>query len=98
VIPPHRVLVNRGPMTWRMKPRAEEDLVLCHNDLSPDNIIVGPITLKIKAIIDREYAGFFPPQFEGMFYKRLDPSVALEGEADDAKELLQLRLENRISE
>lgn len=41
---------------------------------------VDPQTLKVKAIIDWEYAGFFPAQFEGMYFRRPGPSVALGGE------------------
>ncbi|KAK4145837.1 uncharacterized protein C8A04DRAFT_26316 [Dichotomopilus funicola] len=38
--------------------------VLCHNDLAQQNVLVDPKTLKIKAIIDWEFAGFWPPWFE----------------------------------
>lgn len=38
----------------------KEEYAFCHNDLSQANIIVGPETLKIKAIVDWEYAGFWP--------------------------------------
>lgn len=68
---------------WRMRRRKQQDLVFCHNDLSMNNVIVDPGTLKIKAIIDWEYAGFYPSEFEFPFYQRLGPSVALESEADD---------------
>ncbi|KAF8910410.1 kinase-like domain-containing protein [Gymnopilus junonius] len=64
--------------------------VLCHNDLSQHNILVDETTLKVNAIIDWEYAGFFPPEFDGKFYLRPGPSVALEGEADDVSTLLQV--------
>lgn len=77
-----------------MKRRVSEDLVFCHNDLSMHNIIVDPATLKIKAIIDWEYAGFFPTEFEGMFFRRPGPSVALEGEINDEKQLLDIMYEN----
>lgn len=51
-----------------MKPRETEDLLFCHNDLSTHNIIVDPETLNVKAIIDWEYVGFFPAEFEAMFF------------------------------
>lgn len=79
---------------WKMKPRESEDLVFCHNDLSTHNVIVDPATLKIKAIIDWEYAGFFPAEFEGMFFRRPGPSVALEGEVNDEKHMLDIMYEN----
>lgn len=52
------------------------------------NTIVDPISLEIRAIIDWEYAGFYPAFFERKFYERLGPSVALEGEEDDSEKLL----------
>ncbi|PPR06700.1 hypothetical protein CVT26_001367 [Gymnopilus dilepis] len=66
------------------------EFVLCHNDLSQHNIIVDEETLKVNAILDWEYAGFFPPEFDGKFYLRPGPSVALEGELDDVEELFQV--------
>jgi len=77
-----------------MKPRESKDLVFCHNDLSTHNVIVDPETLCVKAIIDWEYAGFFPEEFEGMFFYRPGPSVALEGEVNDEKKLLGTMYEN----
>ncbi|GES66313.1 hypothetical protein ATEIFO6365_0013028100 [Aspergillus terreus] len=59
------------------------------NDHWPPNVIVDPDTLRIRAIIDWEYAGFFPEYFEAPFYERLGPSIPLEGEKDDVKVLLQ---------
>ena len=73
-----------------MRRREEHNLVFCHNDLSMNNVIVDPDTLKIKAIIDWEYAGFFPPEFESPFYKRLGPSIALADEVDDVKALMEV--------
>lgn len=51
-----------------MRPREKADLVFCHNDLSANNVIVDPDTLKIRAIVDWEYAGFFPAELEAPFY------------------------------
>lgn len=73
-----------------MRPREESDLVFCHNDLSMNNVIVDPKTLKIKAIVDWEYAGFFLPEFELPFYRRLGPSIALKDELDDADTLIDM--------
>jgi thiamine kinase-like enzyme len=88
-------MVKPGFLEWVMKPREKDDLVFCHNDLSTNNIIVDPETLKVKAVIDWEYAGFFPPGFEGMFFKRVGPSVALEGEHNDEDELYAVLRQNR---
>lgn len=88
VIPPYRVMDRVNNDAWPLKLAASPEYVFCHNDLSQHNIIVDPETLKINAIIDWEYAGFFPPYFEAPFYKRLGPSAALDGEPDDVPRLL----------
>lgn len=90
VLPPYRIMRNSDRRPWRLKPRKEGDLVFCHNDLSGPNVIVDPDTLKIRAIIDWEYAGFYTPEFEGQFWKRDGPSVAIGEEIDDTKELTEL--------
>jgi Phosphotransferase enzyme family len=67
------------------------EFVLCHNDLSQHNVMVDETTFKINAILDWEYAGFFPQEFDGVFYLRPGPSgVALGGERDDVSELLEV--------
>ena len=76
---------------WKMRPR--DGLVFCHNDLSTHNIIVDPKSLRIQGIIDWEYAGFFPPEFEGPYYQRIGPSIALGDELDDVEMLYEVLLE-----
>lgn len=71
-----------------MKHRKEPSLVFCHNDLSAYNVIVDPSSFQIKAIVDWEYSGFLPPEFERPFYKRHGPSIVLPGEVDDVDNLL----------
>jgi hypothetical protein len=73
---------------WTLRASESEEFVFCNNNLSQQNIIVNPQSLKILAIIDWEYAGFYPEFFEGPFYKLLGPSVALDGEVDDTEKLL----------
>lgn len=46
-----------------MKPFEFEELVFNHSDLSTYNVIVDPVTLKVKGIIDWEYIGFYLAQF-----------------------------------
>ncbi|KAI5825285.1 hypothetical protein K523DRAFT_398156 [Schizophyllum commune Tattone D] len=41
------------------KPDISYELVLCHNNLAQYNVIVDPETLKINAILDWEFAGFY---------------------------------------
>lgn len=81
---------------WRLKPREVKDLVFSHNDPSTYNVVVDPDTLKIKAIIDWEYAGFYPPEFEFAFYKRTGPSVALGGEIDDTDVLMEAMRKDQV--
>ncbi|OAR00845.1 hypothetical protein LLEC1_04738 [Akanthomyces lecanii] len=94
VVPPYRLLKHPVRVQWAMKPREVKDLVFCHNDLSAHNVIVDPETLKVRAIVDWEYAGFFPQEFEGMFFRRPGPSVALDGEVNDEEQLLKIMYEN----
>ncbi|TKX25605.1 hypothetical protein C1H76_2255 [Elsinoe australis] len=92
VIPPYRVTLHIDNDTWTPTPSQNEDLVFCHNDLSQPNIVVDPESLKITAILDWEYAGFYPLYFEGAFYERLGPSCAIKEEPDDSQKLLEYML------
>jgi hypothetical protein len=62
-------MVKSARQQWKMKPFESEELVFCYNDLSTNKVIVDPETLKVNAIIDWEYAGFYPAQFEGKFFR-----------------------------
>jgi aminoglycoside phosphotransferase (APT) family kinase protein len=91
VIVPYRVgRVIPHDQALKLREATIPEFVLCHNDLSQHNIIVDETTLKINAILDWEYAGFYPPEFDGAFYLRPGPSVALEGEENDVPKLLEL--------
>ncbi|KAK8932717.1 hypothetical protein H634G_07036 [Metarhizium anisopliae BRIP 53293] len=96
VMPPYRIMQYSDGRSWKMKPRRENNLVFCHNDLSTNNVIVDPRTLKIKAIINWEYAGYYPQRFESAFFQRLGPSIALKGEVDDTEWLHDILSEERI--
>ncbi len=61
-------------------------------------MIVDPTTLKVMAILDWEYAGFYPEQFEGKFFKRPGPSVALDWEENDEDRLLDIMIKNLVDE
>jgi serine/threonine protein kinase len=88
VIPPYRVTQKTTRDEWAPQNKTSETLVFCHNDLSMQNVIVDPVSLKIRAIIDWEYAGFFPVFFDRRFFVREGPSVAMEGEEDDSMALI----------
>ncbi|KAF9483162.1 hypothetical protein BDN70DRAFT_852222 [Pholiota conissans] len=91
VIPPYRVC-RALPINHVLKLRQADtpEFVFCHNDLSQSNVLVDADTFKITAILDWEYSGFFPVEFEAPFYLRPGPSAALDGEKDDVGELLQI--------
>ncbi|KJA13871.1 hypothetical protein HYPSUDRAFT_92601 [Hypholoma sublateritium FD-334 SS-4] len=90
ILPPRVAEVLPGSRGERLREAPTPQFVMCHNDLSQYNIIVDEATFKINAILDWEYAGFFPPEFDGAFYLRPGPSTALEGEEDDVPKLLQI--------
>lgn len=81
---------------WDLRPSETEEYVFCHNDLSQHNVIVDPKSLRINAIIDWEYSGFFPKQFEFPFFERPGPSEAMDGEKDDSEELLALLMSQKV--
>jgi aminoglycoside phosphotransferase (APT) family kinase protein len=87
VVPPYRVRRLTEKHDWDLEV-SEQEYVFCHNDLSQHNVVFDPETLKITGIVDWEYAGFYPANFEMPFYNRLGPSVALEAEVDDSADLL----------
>ena len=91
-----RCLRTLGGRPWQMRNRENHDLVFCHNDPLANNVIVDPHCLESRAIVDWEYAGFYPPEFEAPFYRRLGPSSALEGDVDDVDALLQVILRERM--
>ncbi|MCJ1462264.1 hypothetical protein MMC07_000864 [Pseudocyphellaria aurata] len=88
VIPPYRVTMESDNNNWVLPDSQTHEYVFCHNDLAQHNVIVDPTTLKIKAIIDWEYSGFWPKFFESPFYTRPGPSAALKGEVNDTRQLL----------
>ncbi|KAI0172213.1 kinase-like domain-containing protein [Hypoxylon sp. FL1284] len=53
---------GKGP--WKTHPLKEPKYQFQHGDLAAQNILVDPHTLHVKALIDWEYAGFFPPGME----------------------------------
>jgi hypothetical protein len=78
---------------WKMRGREAKDLVFCHNDLSPHNVIVDPATLKVKAILGWGYSGYYPAEFERRYYRRSWPSFPGEGELNDDR-FAQIMLQN----
>jgi thiamine kinase-like enzyme len=63
-----------------------EKFVFCHGDLHCDNIMVDPSTLKITAILDWEYAGFYPKSHEIPYWRKQRGSGAQAGDFQKVKE------------
>ncbi|KAK7177332.1 hypothetical protein PSPO01_16620 [Paraphaeosphaeria sporulosa] len=61
---PSRITCRDRRPHWSRKSSISRDFVFCHNDLAQHNIFVDPETFKITAIIDWEFAGYFPKEFE----------------------------------
>lgn len=98
VILPYRLFRKTPRDDWEMQEASSEnEYAFCHNDLSQHNVIVNPDTLKIAAIIDWEYAGFFPEEFDSPYYKRPGPSVAIDGEEDDTDKLMQFIVDHVVN-
>ncbi|GAP93482.2 putative protein kinase-like domain protein [Rosellinia necatrix] len=54
----------RGKGPWKTLRLEEPKYVFQHGDLAAHNILIDSQALQIKALIDWEYAGFFPPGME----------------------------------
>lgn len=89
VITPERIAGARHTTNhnWNLRESATDQFVFCHNDYSQQNVIVDPDTLNINAILDWEFAGFYPRVFDRPWYKRSGPAGALPGEEDDKEHL-----------
>ncbi|KFY44975.1 hypothetical protein V494_01228 [Pseudogymnoascus sp. VKM F-4513 (FW-928)] len=93
ICPHYRIFKNWRTMSvWKVKDNAElgdreEEFVFCHNDLGQHNVIVDPETLRIKAIIDWEFSGFFPSWFEAAFWEKQGPAYP-QGNEDRLREWL----------
>ncbi|KAI0096581.1 kinase-like domain-containing protein [Nemania sp. FL0031] len=69
VMPPHWLPIDvdppwKGKGPWKTLRLEEPKYVFQHGDLAAHNILIDPQTLQVKALIDWEYAGFFPPGME----------------------------------
>lgn len=86
VCPPARLTYNDPEAmdllvhTYRPEQQVRQDFAFCHGDLNTTNILVDPVTLHVKCIIDWEFAGFYPPEFEGYWWKRDGYANVLPGE------------------
>ena len=67
---------------------------MCYGDLGQHNVLVDPKTLKIAAIIDWEFGGFWPEWFEWPFWTRPGGSYVHGGEEDDTEHCREWLLAN----
>lgn len=76
IIFPPQAIVSRpdGPKSWSQANISTSDLVFCHRDLSRSNIFFHPTTLRLVAIGDWEYGGFYPESLELPFFERSEKS------------------------
>jgi serine/threonine protein kinase len=54
----------KGGKSWKTLPLQDPEYVFQHGDLAAHNIIMDPKSLQVKALIDWEYAGYFPAGME----------------------------------
>jgi serine/threonine protein kinase len=54
-----------GKECWKTLPLKLPEYIFQHGDLAAHNIIMDTQTLEVKALVDWEYAGFYPPGMEG---------------------------------
>ncbi|EXJ82320.1 hypothetical protein A1O3_06133 [Capronia epimyces CBS 606.96] len=67
VIPPRRVF-DPNPKDWQSRTSAVDEYTLIHGDLAQHNFMCDRDTGEVKAIIDWEYAGFYPDYFEACYW------------------------------
>ena len=77
---------------WKQLSSSKEDFFFCHGDLSQNNILVDRTTLKIIAIIDWEYGGFFPQEHELPFYEKSERS-GIQVKSDTFKPIVDKMIE-----
>ncbi|KAL9098122.1 MAG: hypothetical protein Q9163_006158 [Psora crenata] len=70
VIPPNRLTAKDQRKHWPIKTASVPIFNFCHNDLGQHNILMNTSTLQVEAIIDWEYSGFYPPEFEAPLWKK----------------------------
>ena len=62
----------------------------CHNDLAQYNIMMKIETLQVEAIINWEFSGFYPLEFEApLWIKSFDEPGYNDIDADTVKDLTQ---------
>jgi aminoglycoside phosphotransferase (APT) family kinase protein len=75
VILPRAVMEHTQQNEWTLRPADKASYVFCHGDMSQHNVIVDArAPHKIRAVVDWEQSGFYPPWFEVPVYTRIGPN------------------------
>ncbi|KAJ1030272.1 hypothetical protein NDA16_001183 [Ustilago loliicola] len=79
-IPPGRLCIDRDSFTRivtsdKFNPDAE--FPFCHGDISRFNVLIHPERPEIIALVDWEFAGFYPHQLDPSYAEQDDHGVAL---------------------
>ncbi|KAJ4525226.1 hypothetical protein HRR83_000903 [Exophiala dermatitidis] len=85
VLPPRRVFDNYPGRQWFPRKSKEEEYHFTHNDLSQHNFLCDRHTGEVIAVIDWEFAGFYPGYFEAPLWRASYDEIE-----DDEDEIGQL--------
>lgn len=80
LIPPGRLCIDKDSferIVTSEKFKPEGNFPLCHGDLSRFNVLVHPERPEIVALIDWEFAGFYPHQLDPTYAEEDDHGVAM---------------------
>ena len=89
VIPPNRLAARDQRKCWPVKTTSAPIFNFCHNDLGQHNILMNSLTLKVEAIIDWEFSGFYLPEFEApLWMKSFDEPGYHDIDADKVESLI----------
>ena len=93
-IPPNRITAVHKCTEWPMKVAQNQIFNFCHNDLAQHNIMMNTDTLQVEAIIDWEFSGFYPPEFEApLWTKSFDEPGYHDIDADKVESLTRFLTE-----
>ncbi len=90
VIPPPRIMPDTERTNWPIKTARTPIFTFCHNDLGQHNILMNPDSLEVQAVIDWEFSGFYPSEFEAPLWLKAtyEPGYR-EIDADKTERLLR---------
>ena len=86
VLPPRRLFDNYPHRQWSPRTSDKEEYCFTHNDLSQHNFLCNKKTGKVEAIIDWEFAGFYPSFFEAPLWRA--PYHEIEDDPEEIRKLL----------